>query len=318
MILDNDTVNYMIRKGDGHKTISTSLPLSSYLDEDGDVAPDRANMPLHDALNALVTAGLALHPDKVHPPHLVGISVSTASVRALVLSLTRVPPIQGSLLEPDSKPIEKQVGDEVDIAVGAHKTAEKILNKLSEVTRRTDETGAKVGANEAMTMDTYAKLVQESPSPELTKQLLSAAGPDGTHWFTGSGQLPALRTPMVAALTAAKSVEILVRVLYVREKLGVAMVEIVNYRNEYSRTMLCHHNSEVEIRFDTEQVERDDLVLIQYRKEVVPLRATAICATYPKAAKKTVLTLSKLLVSRIDMNKLHAAAHQLGLPFESE
>jgi hypothetical protein len=310
MILDNDTVNNMIRKGDGHKTISTVLQLSSYLDENGKVILDRVNMPLYDALNALVIAGMALHPDQVHPNHLVGVSTSTEAVKALVVSLMRVPP--------DPKPMEKQVDEEFENAVGAHKTAEKILNKLADESKRKDQTGSKGGTKEALTMDTYAKFVEESPNPGLTKTLLAEAGPDCTHWFTGVGPLPALGTPMVPALTASKSVEVLVKVLYVREKLGVAMVEIVDYRNDYSRRMLCHHNSEVELRFDIEQIERDDLVLIQYRKVAVPLRATAICATHPKAAKKTVLTLSKLLISREEMNKLHTAAKQIGLPFEDD
>lgn len=117
-------------------------------------------------------------------------------------------------------------------------------------------------------------------------------------------------------MTASKSVEVNVKVLYVREKLGCAMLEIVRYKNEYSKSMLRYHNAEVELRSDTEQIERDDSILMQYRRGTVPLRSAALCATHPKASKKTVLTLMKLLVSREEMNKQRAAARQFNLLLE--
>lgn len=316
MNLDNEAVNHMIRNGKSIKTFSVAVKLSAYLDENGNVLAARQCMPLLDALYSLVTAGLELQPDEIHPPSLVGIEVSTAVVKSIIATLVRVEPIQDDLLDPPQEPIERKVEGEVKVAIGAHAAAEKILGKLEAQEKMRDATGTRISTNDIMTMDAYVKLVNESPSPNFTKTLLAEAGPDGTHWFTERGKLSALRTPMVASLTASKPVEVEVKVLYVREKLGFAMVEIVGYKNDYSRAMLCHHNSEVELRFDTEQIERDDLVLIQYRKDAVPLKATALCGTHAKASKKTVLTLSKLHISRDEMNKLHAAAHQLGLPFE--
>ncbi len=316
MILDNELVNHIIRQGKSRKTFSKALDLRHFLDEEGNVASGRESMPLLDALDCLIKAGIDLHPEKIHPANLVGLEVSTAVIRDAVITLSRIEPMQGDLLDPPKKPFEKQVDGEIQDAIGAHKVAEKLLKKLALLERRRDEGADVINPQSDMTMDTYVQLVNASPNPDFTKTLLSESGPGGTQWFSPKGPLPALETVMVAALTASKSVEVDVKVLYVREKLGFAMLEVVGYKNEYSQSMLCHHNAEVELRFDPEQIERDDLILMQYRRGTVPLRAAAHCATYPKAAKKTVLTLIKLLVSREEMNKQHAAVHQFNLPFE--
>lgn len=317
MILDNELVNHIIRQAKSRKTFSKALDLRYFLDEEGNVATGRGSMPLLDALDCLIKTGIDLHPDRIHPANLVGIEVSTAVVRDAVITLSRVEPMQGDLLDPPKKPFEKQVDGEIQDAIGAHRVAEKILKKLALLERQKNEGADEISQQSDMTMDTYIQLINASPSPDFTKTLLSEAGPSGTQWFSPKGPMPALETVMVAALTASKSVEVEVKVLYVREKLGFAMLEIVRYKNEYSRSMLCHHNAEVELRFDPEQIERDDLILMQYRRDTVTLRAAALCATYPKASKKTVLTLTKLLVSREEMNKQHAAVHQFDLPFEN-
>jgi hypothetical protein len=316
MILDNELVNHLIRQAKSRKTFSKALDLRHFLDEDGSVATGRGSMPLLDALDCLIKAGIDLHPDRIHPANLVGIEVSTAVVKDAIITLSRVEQIQGDLLDPPQKPFEKQVDSEIQDAIGAHRVAEKLLKKVALLEQRKGDGADARNAQIDMTMDAYVQIVNASPNPGFTKTLLSEAGPGGTQWFSPKGPMPALETVMVPALTASKSVEVEVKVLYVREKLGFAMLEIVGYKNEYSRSMLCHHNAEVELRFDPEQIERDDLILLQYRRDTVSLRAAALCATYPKASKKTVLTLSKLLVSRVEMNKQHAVVHQFDLLFE--
>lgn len=316
MILNNDIVNHLIRQGKSRRTFSAALDLSNYLDQSGQVLPERQRMPLLDALHSLISAALGLHPDDIHPSNLVGIELPTDVVNSVVVSLCRVEPLQRDLLDLAPKPFERQVDDEVKDAIGAHKSAENILKRIPIQVDHEYETGNRTRPKDLLSMDTYVKLVNASPNPEFTKTLLADAGPEGTQWFSPNGVLAPLKTTMTAALVASRPVEVEIKVLYVREKLGLAMVEIVDYKNDYSRSMLCHHNAEVELKFDSDQIERDDLVLIQYRKDTVVVRATAMCGTHRKAAKKTVLTLAKLLVSREEMNKLHAAAHQLGLPFE--
>jgi hypothetical protein len=318
MILNNDVVNHLIRQGKSRRTFSGSLDLTHYLDQHGQVMPDRQRMPLLDALDSLISAAQALHPDDVHPQNLVGIELPTDIVKSVVVSLCRVEPMQGDLLDPAPKSFQRQVDEEVKDAIGAHKSAETILKKIPVQDDQGYEAGNRTRPKDLLSMDTYVQLVNASPNPEFTKTLLADAGPDGTQWFSPHGVLAALKTPMAAALVASKTVEVEVNVLYVREKLGLAMVEIVGYKNAYSESMLCHHNAEVELKFDSDQIERDDLVLIQYRKDTVVIRANAMCGTHRKTAKKTVLTLAKLLVSREEMNKLHAAAHQLRLPFSDE
>jgi len=318
MILDNETVNHLIRLGKSRKTFSKLASFNYCLDEIGNVPSERNSMPLLDAFECLIEAGLSLHPDKVHPGNLVGLEISCSLVKDAVVSLCRVEKMQMDFIDSPLKSFKKQVDDEIKDAIGAHGAAEKVLKKLASQEKRRDANGDRFDSKSALTMDAYVEMVESSPSPEFTKLLLSEAGPGCTQWFSPNGPLSALDGSMVASLTATKSVEVEVKVLYVREKLEFAMVEIVDYKNDYSRRMLCHHNSEVELRFDPEQIERDDLVLCQYLKGTVPLRATALCATFPKASKKTVLTLDKLLLSRTALNNLHSVVHQKDLPFEDD
>jgi hypothetical protein len=317
MILDNEVISYLIRNSKGRKTFSKSVSLPGYLDEENNVITERQRMPLVDALVCLVDTGIGLYPDHVHPNDLVGIDVATEVVRDLVFSLVRVPPVQADIEDaPGSDGFEKKVDREVKDAHAANKVADGILKKLALTEKLKEMQGNKFDPKDDFFMDDYVKAVATSPSPEFTKLLLSDAGPGRTKWISPKGTLSPLTRPMTPALTAKHAVDIVVRVLYVREKLGFAMVEISTKVNEYSKKVLCHHNAEVELRFDPVRIERDDLVLMQYLKKDIPLRAAAICATHSKFSRKTVLTLNKLLVSRTALNELHVSFQQLAMPLE--
>jgi hypothetical protein len=317
MILDNEVIVHLIRSGKGRKTFSKSTNLANYVDADNHVLPNRQRMPLLDALVCVIDTGISLYPDQIHPGEFVGIEVATDVVRDLILSLVRTQPIQADIDDdPDSKGFERQVDKEVKDAHAANKVADSILKKLASTEKLKEKQGEKFDSKKDFSMDDYVKAVATSPSPDFTKLLLSDAGPDRTKWISPSGPLSPLTYPMTPALTAKHAVDIVVRVLYVREKHGVAMVEIASKTNDYSQQMLCHHNAEVELRFDPAQIERDDLVLMQYLKKDIPLRVAAICATHSKVSRKTVLTLNKLLVSRTALNELHVRFRQLDLPLE--
>lgn len=317
MNLDNETMNHLIRRGIARPTFSASPNTSIWFDETGAVKPGKEKMPLVDALELLIETGIALHPDSVHPPHLVGIQLQTEVFSKVILSLARGAPIQPKL-EDDPKDVERQIDAEISNARDAHKVAVKVLADLVDIEKIREKKGNKFKSKDEYTMDRFVSALKASPHPEFTKTLLSVSGPDRVQWTGPKGPLPALVLPMRPALMAERAVEVDAKVLFVRDKQSVAYVEIVSPANEYSKAVLCHHNSEVELKFDLSSTQRDDLVLLQYLGQSVRLKASAMCAVHNKFGKKTVLTLKKIAVSREKMNELHATVHQLRLPFDSE
>lgn len=313
MFLNSEVVNHFLRSDRGVRTFSSAVGLGALagkLDADGNT-PTR--LSIGDGLACIVSAAMALHPDLVHPSQLVGIDMSADTVKNLILSLVRVQQPQSDLLdEPEHD--ARLLGKEVKDALSAHRVAQQILDRLAKAGEAVERGRKPVD----LTMDEFVKLLGSSLNPELTSALILDAGPDHARWISPDGPLPPLSQPMLHVLPAKKPIEIDARVLYVRDKQGTAVIEIESARNEYSSAMLRHFASEVEVQFDNSRVERDDLVLMQYLKCIVPLQASAMCAVHSRFSKKTTLNLRKILVARGEMDQLHAKFRQLHLPIEDD
>lgn len=312
MILDNETVNKVIRSQLAPATFSRQVQYGPLLDENGNVFPGREDLPLVDALNLLVQAGIALHPELVHPVALAGIKVSAESLRNLLVSLVRVEPAQPSLFVTPQQ-LKKDISAEIKNAVGAHTAAKKILGYIASKEELREKLGERFRSTDVPSMDDFEKMLAASPNPELTKALLIDAGPECPAWMSPGGPLPPLDRPIIPTLVAMKPLDISVKVLYVRDKQDVAIVEITRFESSYSQRMLSNVASEVELKFLNPSA-RDDLVLFQYCQWDLPIRVSATCATHPKFAKKTALTLKKVLLSREKLDAMHGTLHQLELP----
>ena len=317
MNLDNETVNPLIRRGFSKTTFSALPKTSSWFDESGAIKPGLDKVPLVTAMELLIETAISLYPDAVHPPHLVGIQISTATLSKVILTLARGMPIQDDL-DDDPKATDRQIAKEVSDAIGAHKVAAKVLSTVDDVEKIRATKKEKFTFTDEYTMDKFVTALKSSPHPEFTKTLLSASGPDAIQWTGPKGALPILKTPMKQALMAAKTISIDAKVLFVRDKQGVAYVEIDNLVDEYSKGVLSHYHSEVELRFDLNGTERDDLLLLQFRGDTVRMNVSATCAIHQKFCKKTVLTLKKILIPHKQMNQLHATVRQFPLPFGSD
>lgn len=167
-------------------------------------------------------------------------------------------------------------------------------------------------------MDQFAPLMNESPLRELTEQMLDVAGESNSGWTLGDRILKPLKVAMPPTLLASKFVEVKGRIYDVDDASGVASLEIDEYRDSYARSMLAHNSPRMPLRFDKDVAERDDLLVLQYHRHAVWIRATAVCAVTPRHARKSSLALSKILVSRVALDGWHLAALQLPLPFEGE
>jgi hypothetical protein len=266
MNLDNETVNHLIRRGFAKPTFSALPKMSSWFDESGAIKPGLDKLPLVTGMELLIETAISLHPDAVHPPHLVGIQISTETLSKVILTLVRGTPLQPEL-DDDPKATKRQIDKEISDAIGAHKVAAKVLSELDDVEKIRATKKEKFTFADEYTMDKFVTALKSSPHPEFTKTLLSTSGPDAIQWTGPKRTLPILETPMKQALMAGKTVLVDAKILYVKEKQGVAFIEIDSPANDYSKTVLCHYNAEVELKFDLTSTEGDDLLLLQLRKE---------------------------------------------------
>ena len=150
----------------------------------------------------------------------------------------------------------------------------------------------------------------------LSAGILCQAGPQNAGWITADGVLPPLKSAFPETLTPKRDVEVQGYVRNVDDTNGIAMIEVADYRNEDTKKLLQHHAALAPMSFDKDSVERDDLVAILYHQQPVWFRASAVCAVAPKYARKTTLSLSRILISRVALDSWHSTARQFKLPFE--
>lgn len=298
MIINMERVSQLIREGDSEATLSVSLRVEDIVDERGRFRQVGPRIPLLDAIRGLVAASKRLFPGLVHPAEECGTSVDKRAWEDVIASLERVTAVESLVNEPTPTSIAK----EVDSAEQAHTAAFEILQSVTEDPR--------------FTMDAFVQLVQASPNRELTEQMIEAAGEVNAGWTLGDRVLEPLQTVMPATLRASKPLEIRGRIYDVDDVTGLASLEIDGYRDAYARSMLAHHTPRVPLRFDQDSAERDDLLVLQYHRHPVWIRATAVCAVTAKHSRKSALSLSKILLTRTALDKWHQTARQLSLQLD--
>lgn len=298
MIVNNELVNKLIRLGESHATFSLHPRIEDIVDAHGQFKQDGQRVPILDAIRALLVRARHLFPAIVHPSGESGLSVSKDLWEALVISLERVEPAQADLDE--AKP--DKVKEEVKHARKSYEIALAAIDALAK--------------DPKLTMDEFVKVLSDSPNAELSARILCQAGPQNAGWITGDGVLSPLKSEFPETLTPKREVEVLGYVRYAFDNDGVALVEVADYRDEHTKLLLQHHAALVPMSFDKDGVERDDLVVIQYHRQPVWLRASAVCAVAPKYARKTTLSLSRILMRRAALDNWHTNARQFKLPFE--
>lgn len=299
MIINMERVNQLIRTGESDATLSLGLRVEDIVDERGKFKQIGPRVPLLDAIRGLIARSKHLFPGLVHPAEESGISVDKACWESVIASLERIPPTQDSIDEPRPQRIAK----EVEEAEGAHTAALKALKQAA--------------ADPKFSMDEFAPLMKASPNRELTEHMLDAAGEGNVGWTLGDRILQPLRIEMPPTLLASKFVEVRGRIYDVDDVSELASLEIDEYRDSYSRSMLPYHSPRIPLQFDKDSAERDDLLVLQYHRHAVWLRASAVCAVSARHARKSALSLSRILVSRAALDQWHLAARQLTLPFDT-
>ena len=307
MLIDNELLNQMVRHGEGYQTLSSSPKLENIISEDGSFSQTSDEIPLMDALRSLVATAKSLHPEAVHPLDLVSLVVQRDEVEKLIVSLIRHAPAQLDLHQPRQRNPKKIAEDEAGIAVDAYKTAVEILNLQKNCVEK----------NHVLTFDRHAEALKKSKNPELTSTLLAEAGTQGPSWTSIDGKLPALKDAMPPTLPAKKCVTLTGKLTDVNSKLGVAKIEIESFQDNYSKEVLTHRTPDVELRFDNESGQLDDLLLLYYRGMSVPITANANCAIHTKHAKRAWLQLQEINLPRKKMDLLHTSARQMDFQFET-
>lgn len=298
MIVNNELVNRLVRNGESHATFSIKPHINDIIDRKGRLKQTGPRLPVLDAIRAVLYRASQLYPGKVHTEGDSAITVSKEIWQELIFSLERIEPEQ-----PDATELKPtKIKQEVLNANQAYRVAVSALTKLAN--------------DDNVSMDDYIGLLRESSNPDLTTAILCGAGPDNGGWTTAEGQLPPLKIEFPETLRTKNDVELKGYVRDVDDTNGVALIEVEGYRTEHVENLLRHHPSLVRMQFDKESVERDDLVAIQYREQPVWFRVSAVCATAPRYARKSELSLTRILMDRQSLDTWHTRARQL--PFEFE
>jgi hypothetical protein len=297
LIINNERVNQLIRLGESDATFSLRPRIEDIVDEHGRLKQIGTRVPLLDAIRALIARAKNLFPGLVHASADSGFSVDKVSWEAVIISLERVAPAQGDLVDPTPECVDSEIRN----ARGAYDVAVKILG---------------ASAKEDFSMDRFVELRDESPHRELTDQMLFQAGDENVGWITGDGKLPPLKQAMPPTLCPTRDLEVCGRIYDVDERNGIAVLEISDYRDAYAESMLVHHTAQIPLSFDKNSTERDDLLVIQYHQKSVWLRASATCAVSARHARKTSLALSRILMRRSALDQWHVTARQIPLSFD--
>jgi len=305
MIIDNETLNTLIRKGDGYKTFSCCPKIWGIIKDDGDLQQEADTVPFLDGIRALLHAAQHLRPSQVHPADLTTVTFDKGDLEKMVLTLIRQMPVLGELFTAPTPNPKKLVATEVGIAVNAHKVADEILSVVEK--HKENET--------VFSYDDFAKLLAKSKNHDLTLDLLFDANPHNPSWVSSDGPLPALTTLMPEALPAKKKVSITCKITDLNSKTGIVKVEIVAFQDKYSEDSLAHHLSDLEMHFDNQSIQLDDLRFLYYRDMSFMVATDATCATHPKHARRTVLRLQEIKLNRPAMDDLHLAAKQFNFNF---
>lgn len=305
MIIDNELLNQLIRKGDGYKTFSACPRIDAIVDADGSLHNDSNSVPLLDAIRALIYAAQSLRPSQIHPVNLASVTLERDALEALIITIIRQIPIQDDIFSPTPSDPKVLVDLEVGVAKNAYDVAAGILKDVA--THTVNKT--------VFLFDDYHKTLSTSALASLTQDLLADARPNHPAWVTSGESLPALTTVMPEALPAKDNVTINCKITDLNSKSGIAKIEIIKCVDSYSENALSHRLSDVELYFDTQTIELDDLRLIYYRDQPIEISASAFCATHKKYARKTVLRLQEIKLNRTSMDGMHKAARQLKFDF---
>ena len=307
MIIDNETLNCLIRHGDGYKTFSSSPRITTLLDSDGNFEQSGDQIPFMDGLRSLVHVARSLCPNLVHPGDLVSLSFARSEFESLIISLLRHLPIQPNMFTPQNEPINL-INTEVGFAIDAHAIVCEILAAVEK-----HENDKRI-----LPMETYLKVLSKSKNTDLALKLIGVAGPENPSWTSSDGPLPAITRAMPETLPAKKAISIIGKLTDVNRRTGFAKLEIETLDGEYAKSVLRFRPSDVELEFDTESTQLNDLLLFYYLNLSISINVTATCAVHPKYARKTSLLLSKIRASRSQLDKLHATAKQFELPFDRD
>lgn len=297
MIINNESVNKLIRHGESDATFSLHPRIEDIVDESGRFKQLGPRVPVLDAIRALLARARHLHPGLIHPSTESGLSVSKDLWEAVVVSLERVAPMQAECF--DGTP--HKVAAEVKSAKDSYAVAVTAFDALEK--------------NPRLSMDEFVKIISSSPNEELSAGILCQAGEGNAGWITANGVLPPLETAFPQTLAPERDVEIQGYIRDVDDANCIALVEITAYRDKLTEKLIRHHASRVPMQFDKQSIDRDDLIIIQYLEQPVWLRAAAVCAVAPKFSRKTVLSLSRILMARASLDLWHTKARQTSLPF---
>lgn len=301
MIIDNELLNRLVREGEGTTVLSSSPTIPEVVDEAGKLLQRSKQVPLLDALRAVIACARRLEGASTHPESETVHSVDGDTLERLIQSIVRVELPQGDLLEDPLPTRIEAASEEVD---KSYKVAEHLAALVKEKPR--------------LPVEDFVDVLKHSPRPAITENFLADAGPGQPGFIGPNGPMAAFEVETPPTLPTRKPIDLKIRVWQVREKVGLARVEIKDFLDKRGKGVLPHYASELSLSFDRDSVQCDDLMAAQYLRREIRVRVAAECATHERHSQKTKLSLVRLLESRAALDRLHGVARQIELQFDQD
>jgi hypothetical protein len=292
--MNNEFLNRFLRRGEGAAVITGHPSIEHIVDRQRRVLQEGPWVPLDDAYRAIaICAQRLLDVSATNEEVVIGVDRDT--LERLLLGLLRIESVQPALIDPKPS-LPERIEGERKLVRGCHAAATSIASTLAKAPRTTFEA--------------YADLVARSPDAQTTLRVLAHAGRPGPGLVDSHGPLMPIDKLPPATLPAGGLVSLRVRVHRVDDRTNVAVVENLQSLDDDSSRLLSHHANECELMFDGGSVERADLTAAQYLDAPIRIRCAAECAVLPSQARKSSLTLERVLEARDVMDEMHRTARQ--------
>jgi len=289
-----------VRNGKGVKTSYTTVNVKTLLDEDGHLNQTGGNVPTDDVYILIRDAIERMNPSLMHRQGNWIPAIPKKLVEQILVNIFLVDHIQVDIDEVKALTLKE---DDTKTFKSCYAQAKAIAKDLMD-------------ARKAPTAEDVVNAIAESKDSKLTAKLLFCSNVDAPPTILDGKKFTSLDSSILPVTIASAHIHgIQVKVCYVREDDGYAMVRIYSTTDQKSLSVLPDRQKEVRLNFDKDQPERNDLVSAQLTKSELDIQVSAECWIDPKFDKRVNLTLISIGNHAAVVSAVRLMAEQMPIEF---
>jgi len=289
-----------VRNGKGVKTSYTTVNVKTLLDEDGHLNQTGGNVPTDDVYILIRDAIERMNPSLMHRQGNWIPAIPKKLVEQILVNIFLVDHIQVDIDEVKALTLKE---DDTKNFKSCYAQAKAIAKDLMD-------------ARKAPTAEDVVNAIAESKDSKLTAKLLFCSNVDAPPTILDGKKFTSLDSSILPVTIASAHIHgIQVKVCYVREDDGYAMVRIYSTTDQKSLSVLPDRQKEVRLNFDKDQPERNDLVSAQLTKSELDIQVSAECWIDPKFDKRVNLTLISIGNHAAVVSAVRLMAEQMPIEF---